>query len=981
MSQLSSQKSQPELQTKVGEGISRFRWNNLKPVYAFERIGSPTFTKLFNRVRSGEDTWAVDVTEARDFFREQAKKYNFESWDFDATHTFESASGAEFSLSLQQIMSLYAFSKREQALDHLRRGGIVIDSTTEVTKKSALGIKRKFNPTKATSYNIKDGTLADIVSTLTTEQKEFADAMQGYLSTTMGAKGNEVSLELYGIKLFKEKNYFPLRSATQFMAKAKEQQQVDPKIKNKGFTKETVRKASNPIVLTPFMNVWAGHVNDMSMYHAFTLPMEDFYRVYNFKTPTSEKTAIKSVEMLLQNAHGKAATAYIDQLLRDLNGGVRADASAGIINKGIGMFKKGAVFASLSVVVQQPSAIARAAALIDTKYFIGPKVDPKRHAALWAEVKKYAPIAIIKEMGYFDTNMGMSTYDFITSKEYSGFKEKMKAAVSDSNYRDEILSKAPALADELAWCGIWEAVKRETAANNKSMDVRSDAFLKKCGERFTDVIVKTQVYDSVLSRSALMRSKDTGVKMATSFMAESTTSINMVEDALIKGKNGDKTFARREIGSVIASQILNSILVAFVYAARDDDEEKTYLEKYLGHMSSGIVEGLNPGNYIPFIRDIISIAQGYDVERSDMSIASDIFNSWKKLSNSTLSPYRKVENFVGSIAMIFGLPVKNIMRDARGIYNTINSFLNGKNSTWTGTRYAIQENLPGIIGGGVVSRRNRLYTAIVNGDEEYVERLKGSYADDASYRSAIREALRANDSRIRDAAVARQTGDLDEYSRIAYEIIGEGNFDQDTVVMAINAEINAMSTDTTTSSSAPKSQSLYDTDDFATAIIQGDQAMANAIRKEIIRVSELNGKTEEDAADSFSRSAKSVLKDQFVSGNIGSSQVVNALVTYCGESKEDAEADVQYWDFTVRYPDVYADDSWFDAYNKNIADYGIPIDTYMEYRDIVRDITGEGKKERRMAIIDSLPISDYQKDAMYYAEGWAESTINEAPWR
>lgn len=981
MSQLSSQKPQPELQTKVGEGISRFRWNNLKPVYAFERIGSSTFASLFNRVRSGEDTWAVDVTEARDFFREQAKKYNFDRWDFDSTHTFESASGAEFSLSLQQIMSLYAFSKREQALDHLRRGGIVIDSSTEVTKKTAFGIKRTFNPTRATSYNITDETLADIVSTLTAEQKAFADAMQSYLSTTMGAKGNEVSLELYGIKLFKEKNYFPLRSATQFMAKAKEQQQVDPKIKNKGFTKETVRKASNPIVLTPFMNVWAGHVNEMSMYHAFTLPMEDFYRVYNFKTPTSEKTAIKSVEMLLQNAHGKAATAYIDQLLRDLNGGVRADASVGIINKGIGMFKKGAVFASLSVVVQQPSAIARAAALIDTKYFIGPKVDPKRHAALWAEVKKYAPIAIIKEMGYFDTNMGMSTYDFITGKEYSGFSAKMKAAVSDSNYRDEILSKAPALADELAWCGIWDAVKRETADKNRSMDPKSDAFLKKCAERFTDVIIKTQVYDSVLARSALMRSKDTGVKMATSFLAEPTTSINMVEDALIKGKNGDKTFARRAIGSVIASQILNSILVAFVYAARDDDEEKTYLEKYLGHMSSGIVEGLNPGNYLPFIRDIISIAQGYDVERSDMSIASDIFNSWKKLSSSTLSPYRKVENFVGSIAMIFGLPVKNIMRDARGIYNTINSFLNGKNSTWTGTRYAIQENLPGFLGGGAVSRQNRLYTAIVNGDEEYVERLKGSYADDASYRSAIREALRANDSRIRDAAVARQTGDLDEYARIAYEIIGEGNFDQDTVVVAINAEIDKMSTDTTTSSSTPKSQSLYDTDDFATAIIQGDQAMANAIRKEIIRVSELNGKTEEDATDSFSRAAKSVLKDQFVSGNISSSQVVNALATYCGESREDAEADVQYWDFTVRYPDVYADDSWFDAYNKNIADYGIPIDTYMEYRDIVRDITGEGKKERRMAIIDSLPISDYQKDAMYYAEGWAESTIDEAPWR
>ena len=52
----------------------------------------------------------------------------------------------------------------------------------------------------------------------------------------------------------------------------------------------------------------------------------------------------------------------------------------------------------------------------------------------------------------------------------------------------------------------------------------------------------------------------------------------------------------------------------------------------------------------------------------------------------------------------------------------------------------------------------------------------------------------------------------------------------------------------------------------------------------------------------------------------------------------------------------------------------------MQYREKVRSITGKGRKEARMAVIDSLPISSEQKDALYYSEGWAASTIGDAPW-
>ena len=955
----------------------KFGWNNLKPVYAFEHIGSSTLTGAFNNVRAGEDVWAIDVTEAREYYLDKSKKYGYDSWDFKKKYRFESASGLEFDLTLDQILSLYAYSKREQAYDHLKLGGFVFDSNIETyTEKGSKLIKYRVNT--ADAHQITPDILASIISKLSGDQMGFVDEMQDYLSTVMGAKGNEVTMKMYGVKLFKEKFYFPLKSAKQFMF---EQNEVsgEVKIKNSGFTNKVVAHANNPVILSNFMDVWSGHVNDMSMYHAFVLPLEDFNRIFNYNSPKQEGQPPVSVKGTIQSAYTPAAVNYVRQLITDLNGGARSDPATDILNKLMGLFKKGSVFASLSVVVQQPSAVARAAALVDTKYFIGPKVDHKRHKALWDEVKKYAPVAIIKEMGYFDTNMGKSTQDFIQGKEYSGFNEKMKALVTDSGYRDEALSKAPALADEIAWCSIWEAVKREMRDKHKGLDVKSEPFLMLCGSRFTEVITKTQVYDSVLSRSGLMRSKDTGLKMATAFMAEPTTSINMIAEALLQGKRGNRKYCGAAIGAVVASQILNSILVSFVYAGRDDDEDETYAEKYIGTLTGEILDSLNPAGYIPFIKDIQSIAKGYDVERSDMAVFSDLVNAYKKLSSDKLSVYRKVEGFAGSIAQILGLPVKNIMRDARGIYQTIMSFVNGQQTTKSGIGYAVKESLPGWMGGGDTSNQQQLYEAYLSGDQTHISRVKSRFKDQAAIDSAIRKALRENDPRIRDAAIAWNANDLDEYMRLAKAIIAEKHFSQDNVVMAIRAEASALEPGAETSSTS-KAKGLFTAEKFAEAIAQGDEATANAARMDIIQTEQKNGKTEEEAEKSFVSSAKSELKELFMAGGISEDKAVSALTDYCGIEEQDAMADVQYWAFKNEYPDVYADDSWFDKYYKEIADTGIAIDVYMNYRNEVKNITGDGKKERRMAVIDSLPITSAQKDAMYFAEGWAASTLNEAPW-
>lgn len=978
-----------------------FFWNNLKPVYAFERLGSETLRTLYQNIRKGQDVWAVDMQEADTFRREQYQKHKRKEWDLEEQHSFEFESG-KVQLSLEQIMSLYAYSRREAALDHLLKGGFVFSDSTEVTQTKN-GIKHRYLKKDSTAYNLSADELMQVIDTLSAEQKAFVEEMQTYLSDVMGGKGNEVSLQMYGIKSFGEKNYFPLRSAGQYMEKAKEdsfrKEQGQISIVNSGFTKATTPHASNPITLDGFMDVWAEHVNDMSMYHGFVLPMEDFRRVYNYSTPNVEEGNSQSVNAAIENAHGKAATAYIDQLYKDLNGGAVSDNRENLSKKLVGLHKKAAVFASASVVIQQPSAIVRAFALVEPRYFIGPKVDRKRHGALWTELKQYAPVAFVKEMGYFDTGMGRSAKDYLQAEEYSGIREKAAALFKDADYRDEVLGKAPALADEITWCAIWEAVKRETKNRNPKMDTKSDEFLQIAGDRFSEVIDKTQVYDSVLSRSANMRSKALHMNMLTSFMAEPTTSINMLEDALRKG---NKRQIARTAGAVYGSVLLNAMLVSLVYAARDDDEDKTYWEKYLSSVAVEVLDGINPITYYPLLKDVWSAFQGYDVERADMSLIADFANAATNVTSGIL----KVQNasdekraaelsklgdslwgMVDSIASLTGLPLKNIRRDIEGaanLFRTISKDISSRDTTGLSLMDAVtadvMESIP--IAGLLYSKsqRDRLYGAIVEGDEAYIKRLKEGYETDSAYHSALRMALRENDSRIWEAAVAWNQDDVERYIQIAKEIRGEGRFVQDDIVMAIRAEASSM--EEKESASESKAKGYFTAEKFGVAIAQNNAAMADMIRDDIIATAQLNGKSPEDAEKGFQSSARSQMKELFAAGTITGSRATDLLTKYGGYTREEASRKVDEWQYEKDYPDGEVSYANYLKWENNGKPKGVSLDTYTDV-SLYRQPDGSNdtkSQEEVAAYIDNLSISTEQKDALWCCF-WSESTLHKkAPW-
>ena len=992
--------------TKAGVTVSKFAWNNLKPVYAFERIGSNTLSRLYGNIRKGQDSWAVDMRDANDFRLDVQKKYGSDSWDMDKVYTFKTNSGADFNLTLEQLMSIYAYSKREQAYDHMMKGGFVFDdnTTTTVTK---LGIPVEMMNEDASTYKVSMDTLSKIIGALTQDQAKFVDEMQEYLSATMGDKGNSVSMKLYGIKLFNEKNYFPLKSASQYMAKAKEadlkKEQGQINIASSGFTKNVAPKASNPIILSGFMDVWAGHVNDMSMYHSFVLPMEDFRRVYNYSTPNEAESASASVNAAIQNAHGKAATAYIDQLYRDLNGGALTDSREGLAKNLVGKFKKGAVMASLSVVFQQPSAIGRAFSMVDLKYFdalaitrgVGRAVfNRKNHDKQWAELKKYAPVAMIKEMGYFDTGMGMTAKEFLQAKEYNGIGEKAKAFFTDSGYWDEMLSKPAAVADELTWVEIWRAVKNETAARNPEMDRTSEEFLKIAGDRFSEVIDKTQVYDSVLARSANMRSKSLFMTMATSFMAESTTTANMVEDALRKGVKGQKKDAARIMASAFVSIVINAALSSIIYAARDDDEDETYLEKYLSRFLTDIIDGVNPLTYIPIIKDMWSIAQGFDVERADMSLVSDLVDAMQKvmqllnkdtssMSADALREHRKSirkawMSTVDVVANLLGIPLKNARRDvnaAINMFGVLRQDFGGRKTTWGSLgdvlQSDIQDSIPvwGWLNGE--TKGEKLLDAIIRGDDAYVERLIGSYKDQDAAETAIRKTIkeqylsgkidektardyltRYGGRTINEAYFDMKDWDTGENNGMYYdvykaalagddigaavdELVKYGEKTEKEVLSQLKSQIGTWYTD-------PESKTKIDRAEAKRMLETYFDMDADEIEEQL-RLWDMKVDTGFSLND---------LKEKFLNESVSAEEAVRFLMEYGGKDREEAQERVDDWAFELEHGYSY------DDIRQTYLDEEI---TAEEARSVMMEVAGKTKEEADR----SIKLWDHEKET-----GW-----------
>lgn len=657
--------------------------------YTFFSAYGDAGKQLYRTLRNAQDQqhWMLrDVQrEAEKFLDKNVYKNRFDR------HTFTTGRGVELTLTTDQIMNLYNLARRgEQAMHHLTVGGIV---QPEIKRNGKL----KEIPRGNDNILLTEEDIKAITSVLTPEQVKVANGLQKLASTKLAEWGNNASMQVYGYRKFKEEHYWPIKAAKDAVASSVEKDADNARsIKNMGSAKALTPNASNALDIGGAYDVFAQNASDMIKYATLLAPMEDINRLYNYRyRDSSGNLTGRNMQQVLSSVYGDAAQKYWLNLMRDMQNGQKKSglATARMIEKYVGSYKGAAVGSNWRVVIQQPTAFFRAAVILDPENMAKGIAKGVTDGNGWDKARNWAAIAGIKDSSGFDQG---STYTI--AHEVYGTSDSFSDKLSEWS------SRGAAKADAITWGKIWNACEWQVAADTKT-EVGSDAYYQQVAELFTDVIDQTQVVDGIMQRTQIMRDGDMLLRQATSFMGEPLKSLNILMrsyDAWVFETNPQKRSAalkqlKRSVGALLVTDVINSLAQSLVDALRDDDKEKKYWgrffaaltgvsgdEESFGELAKNVLlEGNLKGNItllgrVPFGKDIISLLQGYTVDRMDASVIDDIIKATRGMIASANGEGKKTmaysaKQVLASVSKVFGISVANVGRDVWSLARTIAS--------------------------------------------------------------------------------------------------------------------------------------------------------------------------------------------------------------------------------------------------------------------------------------------------------------------
>lgn len=830
----------------------------LSPGTVFHIFEGTEMEPIWKALRDAENTHTRHVAQGQAYMEAALKEYGVQEI-INQSERKQLENGVEVTLHdgkkqkfrIQEAMYIYAAAKREELVgtNHLLGGGIVFQKNS--------------HPGEATgARQLTAEDLAAIAGKLTEKQKAFVDHMVQFLSRDTAEWGNQVTRELYGVEKFKESYYVPFKVARNYLRTDPASQQEN-RLKLGSFTKPLAQQASNPLEVQNFVEMWAAHMEQMSDYNAFVLPIEDMTRLMNYKTDND------TVRSVMQERYGNQVPDYILSFLRRLNGNAKSEMGSALVNKLVGGAKGAAVGGNLSVASQQATAVLRAYALIDAKYLVkgmgAGALSAAKMKKSYAEIMDWAPIATQKSWGYFDTNMTRGTYD--------------RARQTAMGKLDDALGYLSQKGDELAFTMIWEAVKREVAAES-GLTRGTEAYFRRCGERFTEVIDQTQVVDSIFQRTELATEKGLA-RLWTSFMSEPFKQYNMLwragwdlKEAWRSGNKAAIKRARNQMIRTSASVVLSSVAAAaaksLISAMRDDDDEKKekdengktvtvgvrgFGQKYLDAFLPNLLD--NATGLLPLVGNWLGsfiTGETYNSSSMDSALLDSITRMWQALGKGDyeMAWYRGLQ----VVSNATGLGLGNAYRDGKALFTTLVKTL--QRDTLAGTAwdkskpfatrlqaatknyvYAKQEGdsrraspavfydllLDAWYAGGTGEEFQQVATAMLE---------TGATVDGIA--SGFKSRLRGSEELVTKAADAYEQGKYSEYEKHVLELVRLG-IGQKAAVSMVDSVLDSRKKAT----EEPEAQTwemlldeltdddadLFSTKDLLEAIQRGDQAEAD----------------------------------------------------------------------------------------------------------------------------------------------------------
>lgn len=974
--------------TKAGEKVAGFfNWENTTPYYAFQRFGEGG-KAVFEALSAGWDQMAFNTKKVMRFTEQTYKPEEVKAWSKE-THTFKLESGKTVKMTAAQMMAFYCLSKREQAIGHLLGGGMRVEDIQNSGRKE--------NIKQPDPFLLTQEDIAAINGALTKRQREVADKLQKYMTQQGSEWGNRVSMERFGYRAFTEENYFPIETMDS------ERDAKDPGAKendmfrllNMSATKSLVYKANNALVVRDIFDVFANHMTDMAKYDALALPILDAMKWYNYRERQKLENGhvlTTTVQRSIEKAYGMDANKYFTTFIKDLNGVNEGGRGEGFAKKMLSNYKVAAVAANLRVALLQPTAYVRAVGVMNPKYLAKGLFAKSGYK----EAEAHSGIALWKQMGFYDTNIGRGVRDQI----------KNSAGVKDWIVEKSMLGAE--WGDRLTWGHLWNACKAEVRDKQK---LTGDALLKATAERFREVVYSTQVVDSTMTRSQAMRATGVYGAVSTAFMSEPTLSYNLLLKAYTDytaelRATGDKKEAwrnasgkvARSLATYLVSAAASGLAESIVDACRDDDEYATWLEKYLSALigakyKDGKFSGVDPLesnlfmdvdilSKLPILKDFMSMISGYENDRMDTEWIKNLIDAYRiwdetiKLEtgeldeptdvtyNGNMTLYGKIYKTLKAVSQATGLPISAASREVVTLWNTIAGAV-GKGDEWTIHTYdsGPENQIKYGLRDGYLTREEA--------QQMLVEKGLADDEDDAYWKV---DKWATGEGKYDEALAAVLSGDKAAFDAQANELkehgIGEKQL-QSAIV--------------------PQTKKWYVGDDDGKRSVTKEQAL------KILQ--QYGGKDADEAQKLVQKWTCEVvtgtdyddIKDLYLDGNLTRSRAVDMLVRYGGMTQEDAQNKIDTADFVKEHPEC--DGISVEAvqkYNDQAKPAGLDAGTFWEayqFKNGARTerdsngkaISGQGAMDKVAAYIDGLNISSAQKSALFLCF-YSQKSLGKIRW-
>ena len=671
-------------------------------------------------------------------------------------------------------------------------------------------------------------------------------------------------------------------------------------VKQPGATSELKSNAKQPLIIDGLETVMSKHVSDIASYIGMAIPIRNFAKVFNGMNLSLD--APISVKNSIAKNFGEHANEILVQGIRDVQGSRNQTGLDRLSRKMTALyssFNKLALVGKIGVTIKQAasyqsagSILSRRALIVGNRPFYS-KVDnskspclieqlfmapnSKTARSLFAEIDKYTPLHYLRRQGM---SMQEIAFEKMRSTKTKRFMQGVGASM-EQNAAGRLLRRAGQWVNPINWIqrmdvattgALWVACKWQSKYDG--YQIGTDEFFRHATELYQRVIRETQpMYDS-LHRAEVQ--KGTGfTKYLFPFKTVPFQNKGQIFNAIgeysaaIQSKNKSEikrtgkflyNTVEANVRSVLIFSAL-SLVARIVQHKMDDDEEltaksicKTVFHDFLGVMASNI-SPLFGTEIMEFIDHVIvkfisgNSVSGYDLFQVGMlDLINDTYESLVGFTDGisdwlngdiTFEEFASVAaDSMMQFAAFFGIPAKNVV----DIFTAISLHVQD----------AQTDGFLSFTSDKKLSNAERLYNAMLSGDEEMTNRYSAQFKTDRDLHNAVRKQLRENDARITEAATALMKGDIQKYESIVNEIIKEGHFSKDDVVSAIRSQKTAtenmirdiyemfFGSEEETASEGK----LYTLDDYMAAVAGGQTASANNAKEYIIQGYIDSGKTQ-----------------------------------------------------------------------------------------------------------------------------------------